>query len=53
MGPVGFREMSVQDYHFTLRNSPEEGRFHLEAVYNCVFNKKELCLGAIYWQICL
>jgi len=24
MGPIGFRETSVRNYHYTLRNSPEE-----------------------------
>ena len=27
MGPIGFPETSVKDYHSTLRNIPEEGRY--------------------------
>jgi hypothetical protein len=26
MGPIGFSETSVRNYHYTLRNSPEERR---------------------------
>ena len=29
MGPIGCPEMSVRNYHDTLRNIPEEGRFRL------------------------
>jgi hypothetical protein len=28
-GPIGCREMSVRNYHYTLRNNPEERRSHL------------------------
>jgi hypothetical protein len=27
MGPIGCPETSVRDYHYTLRNIPEESRF--------------------------
>jgi hypothetical protein len=29
MGSIGCPETSVQNYHSTLRNIPEEGRYHL------------------------
>jgi hypothetical protein len=29
MGPMGFPQTSVRNYHYTLRNIPEERRFHL------------------------
>ena len=29
MGPIGCSETSVRDYGYTLRNKPDERRFHL------------------------
>jgi len=29
MGPIGCPETSAKNYHYTLRNFPEERRFHL------------------------
>jgi len=31
MGPKGFSEISIRNYHYSLRNSPEERSFHLES----------------------
>jgi hypothetical protein len=33
MGPIGRSQMSVQNYHSTLRNIPEEGISHLKSSY--------------------
>jgi len=49
MGPIGCTETSVQNCHFTLRNTPEERRFHLRrggnlkssifAIYLLIYNR--------------
>ena len=34
MGPIGFHKTSVQNYHSTLRNIPEERRFHPKTTFS-------------------
>jgi len=62
MGPIGCPEMSVQNYHFTLRNTPEERRSHLRrggslksrifAIYLLIYNRtrRGICNRALWLE---
>jgi hypothetical protein len=32
MGPIGFPETSVRNYHYSLRNNPKERSTHIEGI---------------------
>ena len=46
MGPTGFPETSVVNYQSTLRNIPEEGRYHLPS--RCLMKGNEIVSREIW-----
>jgi hypothetical protein len=45
MEPIGFPETSLKNYHSTLRNIPEERRYHLQGDGSLKSRLEISCLG--------
>jgi len=49
MGPIGCPETSVRNYHYSLRNNPEEGNFQLHRCsFPVPYDRDKADLQAVY-----